>query len=83
LRRARQWDVLRVWYDRVRSQVRTPYSYDDAVVDYRRSALVCLLYPVVGGGQLEPGNERGERLWTTIAQRAFSAAVDLDLLELL
>ena len=62
LRQQRQWEVLRAWHDRVRSRVATSYSYEDAVADYRRSALVGLLKPVLGGAYHEPGDARGDQL---------------------
>ncbi|HXW82132.1 MAG TPA: phosphotransferase, partial [Acidimicrobiales bacterium] len=83
VRRARQWDVLRSWHDRICQQGATTYSYEDAVDDYRRSALLYLVHPVAGGAHFEPGHERTDRLLATLSQRAFSAAVDLGLDELL
>jgi hypothetical protein len=47
VRRAHQWDVLRSWHERVLTQVSTPYSYRDAVADYRRSVLFYLVHPVL------------------------------------
>jgi hypothetical protein len=83
LRQERQWEVLRAWHDRVRSKVATPYSYEDAVADYRRSALVGLLKPVLGGAYHEPGDARGDQLLAAVNERAFCAAVDLGLEALL
>ncbi len=83
LRQQRQWEVLRAWHDRVRSRVATSYSYEDAVADYRRSALVGLLKPVLGGAYHEPGDARGDQLLTAVNERAFRAAVDLGLEDLL
>jgi len=83
LRRAREWEELRSWHDRVRSQVTTTYSFEDTVADYRRSALVGVLYCVVGAQAIDPDNTRGERLFTKIVQRAFCAAIDLGLQDLL
>lgn len=83
MRRAHQWAALRSWYERVLTQVSTPYSYGDAVADYRRSVLFYLVHPVLGGALHQAEDARDRRFQATIAERAFCAATDLDLHELL
>ncbi len=83
LRRASQWELLRSWHDRLIAQIDTAYSYEDAIADYRRAALAYLVHPVCAGAYLNLEDVRARRFVTTIAQRAFTAAIDLDLEELL
>jgi hypothetical protein len=74
--------VLKRWHESlVRSGVRG-YSFDDAVADYRRSALVCLGC-AVAGTTLDRGSERGRSIARTQAVRTFTAALDLGAHELL
>jgi hypothetical protein len=50
---------------------------------YRTVCLYCVVYPIVGGGPVEPANERGVALLRTVADRCFAAIDDLGALELL
>ena len=50
--------------------------------DYRLATMYCVVYPIAGGA-VDAGNERGETLIATMAERSFSAVLDLDALELL
>jgi aminoglycoside phosphotransferase (APT) family kinase protein len=82
LRRRREWDVLRSWHDRISAHAATPYSYEDAMDDYRRFALHYLVHPVLGGALIDPGDRRHGQVGV-IAERAFCAAIDLGLEDLL
>lgn len=86
-RRRFEHELLEVWYAAVASHLGgdgeiPDYSLDDALADYRRSALVLTVFPVAAGGQLDPANERGRALVAAMARRAFAAAVDHDASEL-
>ena len=50
--------------------------------DYRRSALLCLIYPVQAGGAVELVNERAVALISEMARRVVTAIHDLNCLEL-
>lgn len=83
-RRKTELDILRAWYDIVTAGGRAEgYTFDEALYDYKRSALVCLVYPVASGAGFDLGNERGLALVEAMAQRTFTAALDLDAAALL
>lgn len=77
-RRAAEMDVLRRWYDTLVAEGVEGYSWTEAVEDYTRSAMICLVIPVAAGADLDLGNERGRALVAALADRAFTAALDLD-----
>ena len=56
----------------------TGYSFDQCFDDYRRSAMFCLVYPVVAGGNLDLANERGAELVTALLDRSVATILDLD-----
>jgi hypothetical protein len=83
-RRAHERDLLRGWYDAVVEAVRTEqgralddYPFELAWDHYRRAALGTTVYPVVGIAQMDPANERGVELTRAMANRAFTACLDL------
>ena len=89
-RRAHEPDLVRGWYDRVVAELRTEqgrelddYPFELAWDQYRQSALGTTVYPVIGLAQMEPANERGLQLLRTMANRAFTACLDLGAAEFL
>jgi len=77
-RRAHEMDVLKAWHDTLVAEGVADYSWADAVEDYTRSAMICLVIPVAAGNDMDLGNERGKALVAALADRAFTAAIDLD-----
>ena len=80
-RRKNERDLVSVWYDAVSSAmgaVPDGFSKDDAWREYRSATGNLTVYGVVGGGTTDLSNERGVQLVTTMAKRAFTAALDLD-----
>jgi aminoglycoside/choline kinase family phosphotransferase len=71
-------ELLVAWHDTLRAHGVDDYRFDEAWDDYRRSALVNLVIPVTAGADMDLGNERGLELVTTLTDRAFGAAVELD-----
>ena len=78
VRRAAEMDVLKRWHDVLVAEGVADYSWTDAVEDYTRSAMICLVIPVAAGADMDLGNERGRALVAALADRAFTAALDLD-----
>jgi len=80
-RRACERELVQVWYDALSSALgAAPESYglDDAWNGYRSATTTMTVYSVVGGGGMDPSNERGRQLVTEMANRSFAAALDLD-----
>ena len=77
-RRSCEMDVLRRWHDTLVAEGVSDYSWTDAVEDYTRSAMICLVIPVAAGNDMDLGNERGRALVAALADRAFTAVLDLD-----
>jgi aminoglycoside/choline kinase family phosphotransferase len=59
------------------------YDFDECFRDYRKSVVFCLVYPVIGGGSVDMGNERGVALWDTWLDRNVAAIEDLDAADLI
>lgn len=81
-RRRDEHAILQLWHaSLVRCGV-TGYSIQDATADYRRSALACLGC-VVAGTTLDRANPSGRSIALAQAVRGFTAALELDSVELL
>lgn len=78
VRRESEMDVLKRWHDTLVAEGVTDYPWVEAVEDYTRSAMICLVIPVAAGADMDLGNERGKALVAALADRAFTAALDLD-----
>jgi aminoglycoside/choline kinase family phosphotransferase len=78
LRRENQAAILGAWHERLCQAGVSGYSLDQANDDYAASVLVCLVVAVAAGADMELGNERGEALVRALAERGFSAALDVD-----
>jgi hypothetical protein len=61
----------------------TGYTWEQCWDDYRVTTLFCVAYPVIAGGQIDLGNERGVDLVRKMALRSLNAAVDLEVDDLL
>ena len=81
VRRAEEMRLLRLWYD-IAVRDRT-YTFDEALIDYRRSVLYCNVYTVIAIGSLDPSNERGMSVFRAWLQRRGAAIEDLDAGELM
>ena len=53
------------------------YPFELAWDQYRRAALGTTVYPVTAMGAMDPSNERGRELVEAMANRAFTACLDL------
>jgi hypothetical protein len=89
-RRAHERDLVQGWHDEVVATVRREqgrelddYPFELAWDQYRRAALGTTVYPVVGLAQMDAANERGLQLLRAMANRAFSACLDLGAAEYL
>lgn len=85
-RRVHERECLDAWYERLASALgRQPEGYtpEQAWDDYRAVAGNMTVYAVVSGGALDPSNERGRQLVTEMAKRSFTAALDLDTLDMI
>ena len=78
LRRAHQDEIIEAWHTRLCQAGVEGYSLEQAKDDYAASVLVCSVVAVTAGADLDTGNERGEALVRALAERAFSAALDVD-----
>ncbi|MDP3768655.1 MAG: phosphotransferase, partial [Dehalococcoidia bacterium] len=82
-RKKAEMDLLRTYHELLSAHGVKGYSFDQCFEDYRASVLCCLIYAVIGIGNLDLANERGVELFMTIMQRTTSAIEDLNAGELL
>jgi len=82
LRRAEEARLVRLWYDTA-ARGSTPYTFDDAFLDYRRAVLYCHVYTVIATGSLNPSNERGMAVFQAWLRRRSEAIEDLEAAELM
>jgi hypothetical protein len=83
VRRTEEMRLLRLWYDLATDGRAGRFSFDDALVDYRRSVLYCHLYSVIAIGSLDAANERGMQVFTGWLRRRSAAIEELDAAELM
>ena len=83
VRRAEEMRLLRLWYDLATDGHAGRFSFDDALVDYRRSVLYCHLYSVIAIGSLDAANERGMKVFTGWLRRRGAAIEELEAGELM
>lgn len=81
-RRAGEQELLRRYHGKLLEGGVQGYSFEQCFLDYRRSVLFCLVYPVVSGGTLDLSNERGGSLVSAMLERSLTAIQDLDCGEL-
>jgi hypothetical protein len=82
VRRVEEMRLLRLWYE-LATGGRADYTFDDALVDYRRAALLCHVYTVIATASLNPANERGMAVFRAWLQRRCAAVEELDAGELM
>jgi hypothetical protein len=81
--RRREGDRLMADYDAaLAARGAAPLPDDERLEALQASALVCLLYPVIGG-TTDLANERGMRLGERLTQGYFSLAMELDAMSVL
>lgn len=81
-RRANERAWLTGYHETV-SRAAAGYSWDQCWEDYRTATILCAIYPIVAGGSIDLGNERGAELVRRMATRSLTAVTDLDADELL
>ena len=74
--------LLRLWYE-LATGGRADYTFDDALLDYRRAVLQCHVYTVIATGSLNPANERGMAVFRAWLRRRTAAVEELDAGELM
>ena len=62
VRRAEEMRLLRLWHGLVTERGAGGFSFDDALLAYRRSVLYCNLYNVIAIGSLDSAND-ARRVW--------------------
>lgn len=82
-RREHEGAIVRRYHDRLLRRGVTDYSFDELWSGYRMGMLSGLSTAVLVGATFETANERGKALVETLGARHFTAAVDLDALDLL
>lgn len=82
LRRSEEMRLLRLWHELATGEHRG-YTFDDALLDYRRALLYCHVYTVIATGSLNTANERGMLVFRAWLQRRSAAIEDLDAAELM
>jgi hypothetical protein len=82
VRRAHERRFVELWHG-IATGGRVGYSVDDAWTDYRRAALSCNLYTVIGAANLDAANERGMALFNAWFTRRNAAIEELDAGELM
>jgi len=83
IRRQHEMRLIRAWYDRIAAtNDLSGYPFDEAVDDYRVSALYMHVYTVIALGTLDFANERGLMLFNEWLRRRTMAIEELDCDEL-
>jgi Ser/Thr protein kinase RdoA (MazF antagonist) len=76
VRRTEEMRLLRLWHQLV-TVGHSGYTFDDALLDYRRAVLHCHVYTVIATGSLNPANERGMAVFQAWLQRRGAAIEEL------
>jgi hypothetical protein len=82
VRRAEEMRLLRLWHE-IATSGRRDYTFEDALLDYRRAVLHCHVYTVIATGSLDPANERGMAVFRAWLERRSAAIEELDAAELM
>ncbi len=82
VRRAEEMRLVRLWYE-LAAGGRAGFTFDDALLAYRRAVLYCHVYTVIATGSLNPSNERGMAVFRAWLHRRSAAIEDLDAGELM
>ena len=77
-RRACEMEILHRYHEKLLEHDVKDYSFDQCFDDYRESAMFLLAYPVIAGGNVDLGNERGVTMFTANLDRSIATILDLD-----
>jgi hypothetical protein len=83
VRRRIERDVLAFYRDCLLERGVSAPPMEDLWEGYRTSCLLAFVYPVIGGGNADPANERAVKLLRTVADRSVASIDDLGAMELL
>lgn len=83
LRRERDSDVVTHYHDRLVELGVHPPTRQELWDAYRLTTALCLVYPTVGGGTVDPDDERAVDLVRSMLDRCVTASEDLDAVSLL
>jgi hypothetical protein len=83
LRQAEEMRLLRTYHRALLDHGVQGYAFEECLLDYRRSILFALVYPVIVCGSLDLANARGHQLATVVLERSVAAILDLNAAELL
>jgi hypothetical protein len=83
LRRSMDADVVAHHRQRLVDLGVSPPGIDELWEGYRLACLYCFVYPVIGGGAVDPTNPRAVTLLRTVARRCFAAIEDVGAMDLL
>lgn len=78
VRRQHEQEFLHLYHDALRAGGVKDYSFDELMEDYRASVMFCLVYNVIGAGDLDPANDRGLAMWRAWIDRTAAAILDLN-----
>ena len=79
-RRAHEDELVRYYFEQLRSLGVVGYTLDECWDDYDVGVLYLLSYPLIIGGAFDPANERGKQLAEEILRRASQTVTDRGLL---
>jgi aminoglycoside phosphotransferase (APT) family kinase protein len=82
VRHAEEMRLVRLWHE-LATGGRAGFTFDDALLAYRRAVLYCHVYTVIATGSLNPSNERGMAVFRAWLHRRSAAIEDLDAGELM
>ena len=74
--------LLQLWLDELATNGVVGYGMDQAWDDYRLAVAWAFVYPVIAASTLDPDDERGAALTSSMIRRSISAIEDLNALEL-
>jgi hypothetical protein len=83
LRQAEEMRLLQTYHRALLDHGVQGYTFEECLLDYRRSILFALVYPVIVCGSLDLANARGHQLATVVLERSVAAILDLHAAELL
>ena len=82
-RREHEERLVHLYHDRIVDLGVSDYTFDELWTDYRLSHLVNTAVPVLTGGTMDLANDRGRELIGTLAERHFTAVLDLRSVDLI
>jgi aminoglycoside phosphotransferase (APT) family kinase protein len=83
LRREIEADMMTLYLSGLRDRGITSYGIAELVADYRLALLSLTAIPVIGGANMDMGNERSQALFAAMGHRLLSAIDDWQALDLL